>query len=209
MSVEEKYKERCNTSSDINEHLPTLFKYAQQCESVAELGVRGVVSSYAFLWGLIQNNSNTKVFYIFDISYCDVSEITQDAFYNHVELVDYIPKNDLLVDISDDSYDLTFVDTFHCYPHCYEELSKFHSKTNKYIILHDTTIDGETSECVRLGYESNHYDSLVQQYNNKYTIDEFKMGLQFAVARFLKENPNWRLLEKFENNNGLTVLTKC
>ena len=36
--------------SDINEHLPTLHDYASKCESVLELGVRGVISSYAFIY---------------------------------------------------------------------------------------------------------------------------------------------------------------
>lgn len=47
--IEEKYQQHCNTPSDINEHLPTLRRYAEQCETVCELGVRGVVSTWAFL----------------------------------------------------------------------------------------------------------------------------------------------------------------
>ena len=46
--------------SDINEHLPTLYKYAQECESVIELGVRGVISSYALVYGLVSNNKSKK-----------------------------------------------------------------------------------------------------------------------------------------------------
>ena len=37
-----------NTSSDINEHLVTLSKYAYECESVFETGFHGCVSSWAF-----------------------------------------------------------------------------------------------------------------------------------------------------------------
>jgi hypothetical protein len=36
-----KYNNFCNYSSDINEHLPTLYNYARECESILELGVRG------------------------------------------------------------------------------------------------------------------------------------------------------------------------
>jgi hypothetical protein len=39
------YNELCNRRSDINEHLPTLYRYAKQCESVFETGVRGCISS--------------------------------------------------------------------------------------------------------------------------------------------------------------------
>ncbi len=208
MSIEQKYKERCEKVSDINEHLPTLYKYSTECESIAELGVRGVVSSYAFMWGLMNNNSSNKQFSVFDISFCDVSDVIQDCFENNIDLCDHIPEDDLTVNIAGHSYDLTFIDTFHCYPHCYEELCKFHSQTNKYIILHDTTIDDQTSECVRLGYEQPHYDNLVKKYSGKYTADDFKRGLGHAITRFLFENPEWVVLEKYENNNGLTVLQR-
>ena len=38
--------------SDINQHLKTLYKLTLECNSVFETGVRGVVSSWAFLNGL-------------------------------------------------------------------------------------------------------------------------------------------------------------
>jgi len=50
----------CNEKSCINEHLPRLFKYASECESIIELGVRGCVSSWAFVFGLLNNNKKTK-----------------------------------------------------------------------------------------------------------------------------------------------------
>jgi hypothetical protein len=49
--MKKKYNELCNIPSDINEHLPTLYKYACECDSILELGVRGCVSSWAFLMG--------------------------------------------------------------------------------------------------------------------------------------------------------------
>ena len=47
------YRQQCLTTSDINEHLPTLFYYTKQCNSVVECGVRDIVSS---------NTSHTKLF---------------------------------------------------------------------------------------------------------------------------------------------------
>jgi hypothetical protein len=38
-----------STPSDINEHLPTLLRYAQECDHITEMGVRWVVSTYAFV----------------------------------------------------------------------------------------------------------------------------------------------------------------
>ena len=57
--VKRNYEFLCRRPSDINEHLPTLFAYTTDCESVVELGVRGCVSSWAFLYGLLNNNKFT------------------------------------------------------------------------------------------------------------------------------------------------------
>lgn len=40
-------------SEDIHEHLHTLYRYTRECDSVFETGVRGVVSSWVFLYGLL------------------------------------------------------------------------------------------------------------------------------------------------------------
>jgi hypothetical protein len=66
--LEAKYITLCNTSRDINEHLPTLKAYAQECSSVFETGVRGVISSYALLYGLVENKNITdKVIFLNDV----------------------------------------------------------------------------------------------------------------------------------------------
>ena len=47
-----RYDEKCALTSDIGEHLPVLRRYAAGCGHVTELGVRTVVSTWAFLAGL-------------------------------------------------------------------------------------------------------------------------------------------------------------
>ena len=47
--IENYYNNLVNTPSDINEHLPTLRKYAEECDHITEMGVRWIVSTYAFL----------------------------------------------------------------------------------------------------------------------------------------------------------------
>ena len=49
-----------NKESDINEHLKTLYLHALECETIFETGVRGVVSSWAFLKGLSESEFNNK-----------------------------------------------------------------------------------------------------------------------------------------------------
>ena len=44
-------------SIDIMEHLPTLCKYAKECNSILETGVRGCISSWSFLYGLVDSEN--------------------------------------------------------------------------------------------------------------------------------------------------------
>ena len=62
-------------SIDIMEHLPTLYKYAKECDSVFETGVRGCVSSWAFTLGLLDGATRDacrKKLFMNDIDKCDV-----------------------------------------------------------------------------------------------------------------------------------------
>lgn len=206
--LDSKYDIAKNTPSDINEHVETLYKYTLECSSVAELGVRGMVSTWAFLKGLRDSKNQNLKYYPFDILNLDSDTLDRLCFENDIDNTNHFNQSDLAVDITNENYDLVFIDTAHNYPHCYEELKKFHGNTNKYIIMHDTTIDGERSEYVRLGYEPQHYAQLLQLYDNKYTEDEFKQGLLYAIGRFVEEHPEWDIHETFSNNNGLTVLKK-
>ena len=54
------FEEKKNNPSDINEHLETFKRYSQECDVIVEMGVRWIVSTWAFLTGLIKNNSNVK-----------------------------------------------------------------------------------------------------------------------------------------------------
>ena len=72
--IEIKYFFLKNRKSDIYEHMETLCLYAKKCESVFETGVRGVVSSWAFAKGLLDNRSNLKKILLNDIEECNTSE---------------------------------------------------------------------------------------------------------------------------------------
>lgn len=208
--ISEKYNTLCNSPSDINEHLPTLYSYANKCDSVFETGVRGIVSSYALLYGLINNNNgNNKYLLMNDIYPCEIDEINNNVELlnkdNKIIKLNYIWKNNLEIEFeNNECFDLTFIDTLHCYGQLRRELEKFSKITNKYIIMHDTTVDEFKGEI----YRSN---SSVLDYKNMtgFTDDnDILLGLGKAIDEFLQNNKNWVLLEKFTNNNGLTVLQK-
>lgn len=203
-TVQKHYEHICNTPSDINEHLPTIYKYAKECESIIELGVRGVVSSWALVKGLSENNKNVKKILLNDIEPCDIDALLNESNGTGVD-ISYEWKNDLDLDIIE-NVDMTFIDTWHVYAQLKRELDKFSKVTNKYIIMHDTTVDewrGETMRCFggRAGAEK-------QSKETGFPVEEIMKGLWPAIEEFLENNPDWKMKERFTNNNGLTILER-
>jgi hypothetical protein len=199
--VRNKYNTLCDTYSDINEHLPTLCKYASECESIIELGVRGCVSSWAFVYGLLNNNKPIKKILLNDITACDINELLNVSSGLDIH-IDYKWINDLDLRI-DENVDMTFIDTWHIYGQLKRELEKYSKVTNKYIVMHDTTVDGIYGETIRNGWDANS-----QSNDTGYSIDEINCGLQKAITEFINNNPDWQIKEIYTNNNGLTILEK-
>jgi hypothetical protein len=199
--VKSKHNYLCNRMSDINEHLPTLYEYATKCESIIELGVRTCVSTWSLIYGLLNNNSDKKSILVNDITECNIDELLNATKYLNVD-VRYEWINDLELNI-DNNVDLTFIDTWHVYGQLKRELNKFSAITNKYIIMHDTTIDGIGGETVR-------YNLDAEQQSKECGIpaEEIKCGLWKAIEEFLENNQNWKLRERYHNNNGLTILER-
>jgi hypothetical protein len=136
-----------------------------------------------------------------DITHCDLTEFLEICKDYNID-VNYIWKNNLEIEL-ECNYDLTFIDTWHVYGQLKRELTKFSKTTNKYIIMHDTTVDAELGETVRNGQNAEE-----QSLQCGIPVDEILKGLWPAVEEFLKDNAEWRLKERYENNNGLTVLER-
>jgi sugar phosphate isomerase/epimerase len=186
--IEEKYNELVNTQSDINEHLPTLRRYAEECKHITEMGVRWVVSTYAFLAAKpstlisidMQMPNNWGV---------DITPLKDEAKNIGCDF-NFQLANTLEIEI--EQTDLLFIDTWHAYKQLKSELNLHHSKVNKYIIFHDTT---------------------TYEFNDEGGYDAFGFigdgkGLWPAIEEFLEEHPEWIIKERFTNNNGLTILYK-
>jgi len=197
------YEFKCKKPSDINQHLPTLKKYANQCQTIFETGVRGVVSSWALLLGLVENNQPNKLLYLNDISPCKIEELEKVASQVGVK-IKYQWKNNLELEFDDQqTFDMVFIDTWHVYAQLKRELAKFSQITNKYIVMHDTTVDEWQGETIRCRMNP---DKQVKM--SGFPKEEILRGLWPAIEEFLKENPQWKLKERFTNNNGLTILEK-
>ncbi len=197
--IASKYMDLCKTPSDINEHLPTLAQYASECTHVTECGVRTAVSSYAFAYGL-KSKPNAKLIQVdpqwsseIDTfqTLCSVEDLNS-VFYKQSDLECPIEETDLL-----------FIDTWHVYGQLKREFQRWHPHVRKYIILHDTVVDRVHGETLRCGW-----DAQKQSKESGIPVNEICKGLSFAVNEFLYEHPEWIVHAHFENNNGLTVLTR-
>jgi len=194
--MEENYAYKCNTPSDINEHLPTLCRYASECDSVLELGVRDCVSSWALL------RAQPKLLILNDMNVCDVQTLLDVASNETTTIVETKWISDLELTL-EAPVDMVFIDTYHVYGQLKRELAKFAPLCNKYIIMHDTEVDKVYGECLRAGCDPT-------DMANKTGIpyEEHLVGLQRAIDEFLAANSTWVVHEFFHNCNGLTVLKR-
>lgn len=125
----ERFRELCNTPSDIHEHLPILKEYADKCEHVTEFGVRGCVSLHAFL------ASKASKVVAYDIANVAVPECEKLTFINaDVLTVDIEPTDMLFIDTKHTAEQLMGELVFHCH------------SVDKFIAMHDMTIFGEHGE---------------------------------------------------------------
>ena len=182
--VEEKYQYLKSAASDINEHLPIIKKYTEECDSVLELGVRWVVAAYAFLAG------NPKKYVGMDLDNptkwgANLELLQKGAEQRGIDF-EFRQCNDLEPSVYNSlpNFDLIFIDTDHTYEQVKNELEIYHKKCNKYLMLHDTV-------SFRYGGFGND-----------------KKGIWAAITEFLSKNKEWELWESFANNNGLTILKK-
>lgn len=190
MTLEERYKKLCETPSSINEHLPTLRRYAEQCESVAEFGVDIGQSTTAFLM------AQPKYFCSYDVvrkpelqELFDISEARRDfgntvlckigstSWWFHQADSRKVPISSLT--------DLLLIDSAHCYDQIKSELHRHHSRVRKWIICHDVVAYGEYGEA-----------------------GPPQIGINPAIDEFLACHPEWVKLEEFKNNNGLLVMER-
>jgi hypothetical protein len=157
------------------------------------------VSSYAFALGLHGKPVN-KLIQVDIVKSDDIDGFADECEYDGVNTI-FHEGSDLDCPIEDT--DLLFIDTWHIYGQLKRELARWHPYAKKYMILHDTTVDGEHGESIRL--KSNIEE---EAKTSGFTEEEIEKGLWPAVEEFLLNHPEWGLKERYTNNNGLTVLMR-
>jgi hypothetical protein len=166
--------------SDINEHIPTLIKFAQDSPHITEMGVRGICSTWAFLAGAPQKLISYD---LEDPSKWggDINNVYETA---KAYGLDFEFKIADVLKIEIEETDFLFLDTWHVYEQVRDELALHASKVRKYIGFHDIVSWGEVGETP--GYE----------------------GINRAISEFLETHPEWEIAEKHLNNNGLLIIKR-
>jgi len=193
-----------NVPSDIYEHLPVLWAFASRSQTIIECGVRYPTSTWALLQGLKDNDSKTKELISVDLDSCpDEDQVKAVAEKLKVKW-QFQQKNDLELDFEKiGKVDMMFIDTWHIYGHLKRELNTFNKWVNKWILLHDTTVDAIHGESIRCGLNVEQ-----QSKDSGYAVEEITKGLWPAVTEFLEKNKNWKLKARFNHCNGLTILER-
>lgn len=135
--LEREYENACNTSTDINEHLPILKNLAENCTTVTEMGTRDGQSTRAFLvtdvkltaYDLELDSTVNNLFIIANLQGKDVRYIQADV-----------------LNLEIDPVDLLFIDTWHTYDQLSQELKLHGNKAQKYLAFHDTHTYGVSGE---------------------------------------------------------------
>jgi glycosyltransferase involved in cell wall biosynthesis len=201
--IKENYARACTRQSDINEHVPTLAHYAEQCNTVCEFGVRSGVSTWGFADGLLAKARQGQSVRLdgYDLDAAPEAYKQLMAADKLGIQVAFHQENDL--EIAPVTCDLLFIDTFHVYGQLKRELALHASGVNKFIIMHDTTVDELEGEVIRAGWDAATYAKITG-----IPASELLVGLWPAVSEFLTAHPEWILRTRYTNNNGLTVLER-
>jgi hypothetical protein len=185
----DRYYKACYKQSDMFEHMPNLKMYADECESVTEMGVRGIVSTYAFLMSKCKKLTSIDIVNP-SVHGGNIQEIYDIASSAGIDFK-FIQSDTLKIEI--EPTDLLFIDTLHAYDQLKKELALHSHKAKKFIILHDTVTFG--------------------QYGH--TVEEPGMlfpnikGLSYAIQEFMEAHRNeWAYDRIYYNCNGLTVLKR-
>lgn|SRR3990167_7896298 len=136
--IEKLYKQACNTKSQINQHLPTILKYAKGCSHITEMGIESVISTYAMLM------ARPVKMVSYDVNYHPNFEVCKQAAIADGLNWEYRLENVSLIKIEPTNF--LFIDTIHTENQLRLELYLHAAQVSKYIAFHDTTTFGEKAE---------------------------------------------------------------
>lgn len=178
-TITELYEKMCEGKSDIQAHLPIIHKYASDCETAVEFGVRDGLSTIAIL------ASGCKL-YSYDINECPIVDKLRDINFTFIKADTSKP-----IDMPYEIVDMAFVDTLHTYEQVKKELEHL-KNVRKYIIFHDTVLFGDRDESP--GWQGGMYAD--------------GPGINKAIQEFMVEQNCWAVDYSSELDNGLLVIKR-
>lgn len=201
-TITQNYERSVVTPSSTSQLLPYLRELSKGCSTIVELGVGDVVSTWAFLQGLLENGKSQKRFVSVDIEkHKDMDQTVIIARREGIDMT-FLQSDSVKVEIPE--RELLFIDTWHIYGHLKRELETHHRTTKKYIVMHDTVVDALEGESIRI-----HADIEKQAAESGYPVSEIKEGLAKAISEFICDHiREWRIHKVFYESFGLTVLER-
>jgi len=203
LELQKNYEIVCRKNNDLTPYAEILAYMSSNVASVTEMGIGpktyGLNSTWGLLFGLYKSSASNKRYVAYDYEDNPVN----DNIYIAKNLAESlgIDFNFIIGDTGDviiENSDLLFIDTDHTYQHLMKELILHSPKINKYILIHDTS--GKYGHWEDWPYDHERRGELRTQPE--------KYGLWPCCENFLKNNPEWKLLERYEENMGLTILER-
>jgi hypothetical protein len=174
-SIEAVYQNTLTTERDFNQHMPKLRELAENCGIVADISIRQ--ESFIALAA-----SKAKVVYSYSNEHNPLTDHV--AQLRKMTRLPVIPQNIETIP----QVELLFLNTTHSSDQVYRELNRFADKVSHYIVLHNTTIYGETGE--------------------GHTQQTVVLGILHALRRYMREHPEWTVIYHSPNQYGLTVISR-
>jgi hypothetical protein len=131
--IEEKIEIK-NDATDIVEHLQTLADISAKCMHITEMGVRNVVSTWAFVAGIPKGGKVVSI----DIVMPPEDELKRVSDFSIRKGMEFEFHLGDTTKIEIDETDLLFIDTLHTGEQLQKELDLHASKAKKFIVFHDT-----------------------------------------------------------------------
>jgi predicted O-methyltransferase YrrM len=180
------YETYCNTASDINEHLPLIRRLTMEVEAtkVLELGVRGGVSTVAFLSAL-EVTGGMLLSVDIDMPAFDV-DVSRWMFLKADDTTQYAKT--LIGQLA--YYDVIFIDTSHAYLHTHEELISYAHfiRPGGVLMMHDVNVKSFP-----------HHDGIQPDYPVRKALDDWTS----VFESFHEGTLEWIHLP---NNNGFSYV---
>ncbi len=148
----DKFEEIKNTTSDINQHLESIYQHVKGCNVAVSLGVSRGYSAFALLMGCQHHIT------VDPAPNQDALNLLSDYFGQKSEVI--IQNTNELIELEE--FDVLFVDYVHT-GECVEKEIKAHAhKAKKFIFFHDTESFGDVGEDGKDGIKKPILDFLLE-----------------------------------------------